>query len=250
MEVRLKDAGAWSGRELCSDARCQPELRSGAGLDSVRRKERQPFHGRNKAVTPGTLTHLERLEAKHPDHAQVVAGRTTGHAVFDRQEQRGDATCDSVLPGEAAVSAAASSTRWKLRDDRVRPHGEGPRPAARSYEPPDVRGYQRSHGSAIHTDVMKTQALKQALSRCRFDAAFGGPACDGEEPRQGASSRSARPASLVRQPELWSLYNAQLRRRASACSMSNWTGSTSALSTATSRSCPAAERPVIDAAVR
>ena len=44
-----------------------------------------------------------------------------------------------------------------------------------------------SHGSALHTDVMKTQALKQALDKYKFDAAFGGARRDEEKsPRQGA----------------------------------------------------------------
>ncbi len=86
------------------------------------------------------------------------------------------------------------------------------------------------HGSAVHTDVMKTQALKQALDAHGFDAAFGGARRDEEKSRAKErvfSIRSAQHRWDPRQqrPELWRLYNARVRKGESlrVFPLSNWT---------------------------
>jgi sulfate adenylyltransferase subunit 2 len=71
-----------------------------------------------------------------------------------------------------------------------------------------------SHGSQIHTDVMKTQALRQALDLHRFDAAIGGARRDEERSRAKERVFSFRNAQhrwdpRNQRPELWSLYNAR-----------------------------------------
>src|SRR5690606_3613155 len=68
------------------------------------------------------------------------------------------------------------------------------------------------HGSAIHTDVMKTEALKQALEHGRYDAAFGGARRDEEKSRAKERVFSFRSAQhrwdpKRQRPELWHLYN-------------------------------------------
>jgi sulfate adenylyltransferase subunit 2 len=87
-----------------------------------------------------------------------------------------------------------------------------------------------SHGSAVHTDVMKTQALKQALDKWQFDAAFGGARRDEEKSRAKErifSFRSAQHRWDPRQqrPELWRLYNARKHKGESirVFPLSNWT---------------------------
>jgi sulfate adenylyltransferase subunit 2 len=87
-----------------------------------------------------------------------------------------------------------------------------------------------SHGSAVHTDVMKTQALKQALEKWNFDAAFGGARRDEEKSRAKErifSFRSAQHRWDPRQqrPELWRLYNARKHKGESirVFPLSNWT---------------------------
>ena len=69
-----------------------------------------------------------------------------------------------------------------------------------------------THGSAVHTDVMKTQALKQALDKYGFDAAFGGARRDEEKSRAKERVFSIRSAQhrwdpKQQRPELWRLYN-------------------------------------------
>ena len=87
-----------------------------------------------------------------------------------------------------------------------------------------------SHGATIHTDVMKTQALKQALDAHGFDAAIGGARRDEEKSRAKErvfSFRDARHRWEPRQqrPELWNLYNTRIQRGESVrvFPLSNWT---------------------------
>ena len=86
-----------------------------------------------------------------------------------------------------------------------------------------------THGSQIHTDVMKTQALKQALDKYGFDAAFGGARRDEEKSRAKERIFSFRSAThrwdpKRQRPELWSLYNARIRKGESirVFPLSNW----------------------------
>jgi sulfate adenylyltransferase subunit 2 len=87
-----------------------------------------------------------------------------------------------------------------------------------------------SSGSELHTDVMKTQALRQALDRHRFDLAFGGARRDEEKSRAKERVFSFRNAHHVwdpkrQRPEPWRIYNARKRRGESirVFPLSNWT---------------------------
>ncbi|HEX4973241.1 MAG TPA: sulfate adenylyltransferase subunit CysD [Steroidobacteraceae bacterium] len=87
-----------------------------------------------------------------------------------------------------------------------------------------------THGSAVHTDVMKTQALKQALDQFGFDAAFGGARRDEEKSRAKERVVSFRSAQhrwdpKRQRPELWSLYNTRKGKGESlrVFPLSNWT---------------------------
>jgi len=87
-----------------------------------------------------------------------------------------------------------------------------------------------SHGSAVHTDVMKTQSLKQALDRHQFDAAFGGARRDEEKSRAKERIFSFRNHAHAwdpknQRPELWSLYNGHVQKGESVrvFPLSNWT---------------------------
>lgn len=86
------------------------------------------------------------------------------------------------------------------------------------------------HGSEIHTDIMKTQALKQALDNYKFDFAFGGARRDEEKSRAKERILSFRSESHVwdpknQRPELWDLYNFNKKKTESArvFPISNWT---------------------------
>jgi sulfate adenylyltransferase subunit 2 len=87
-----------------------------------------------------------------------------------------------------------------------------------------------SHGSALHTDIMKTEALRQALDKYKFDAAFGGARRDEEKSRAKERIFSFRTAShrwdpKSQRPELWNLYNTRVKPGESirVFPLSNWT---------------------------
>jgi sulfate adenylyltransferase subunit 2 len=126
-------------------------------------------------------------------------------------------------------------TKWKFRDmyafreRMVNEHGfellvyTNPEGLAQGINP-------FTHGSAIHTDVMKTQALKQALDLYGFDVAFGGARRDEEKSRAKERIFSFRSAQhrwdpKNQRPELWHIYNARKHKGESirVFPMSNWT---------------------------
>ena len=87
-----------------------------------------------------------------------------------------------------------------------------------------------THGSKLHTDVMKTQALKQALNKYKFDAAFGGARRDEEKSRAKERIFSFRDENhhwdpKNQRPELWNLYNTKIDKGESVrvFPLSNWT---------------------------
>jgi len=87
-----------------------------------------------------------------------------------------------------------------------------------------------THGSKKHTDVMKTEALKQALDKYRFDAAFGGARREEEKSRAkervySFRDRNHRWDPKNQRPELWNLYNGKINRGESirVFPLSNWT---------------------------
>ena len=87
-----------------------------------------------------------------------------------------------------------------------------------------------SHGSAVHTDVMKTQGLKQALDKYKFDAAFGGARRDEEKSRAKERIFSFRTEqhrwdAKNPRPELWNIYNTRVHKGESmrVFPLSNWT---------------------------
>jgi sulfate adenylyltransferase subunit 2 len=186
-----------------------------------------------------TLTHLERLEAESIHIMREVV------AEADKPVMLYSIGKDSAVMLHLAMKAFYPSkppfpllhvdTRWKFRDmyafrDRmVRELGVdlithiNPDGVAKNINP-------FTHGSQIHTDVMKTEGLKQALDRHGFDAAFGGARRDEEKSRAKERIFSFRSAQhrwdpKNQRPELWKLYNARKHKGESLriFPLSNWT---------------------------
>jgi sulfate adenylyltransferase subunit 2 len=87
-----------------------------------------------------------------------------------------------------------------------------------------------THGSAMHTDIMKTQALKQMLNKYKFDAVFGGARRDEEKSRAKERIYSFRDEHhrwdpKNQRPELWNIYNGRHKKGESirVFPLSNWT---------------------------
>jgi sulfate adenylyltransferase subunit 2 len=141
----------------------------------------------------------------------------------------------AFFPGKPPFPFLHVDTTWKFkemiafRDETAKRHGldllvhvnqEGLRMGISPF----------THGSAVHTDVMKTQALRQALDAHRFDAAFGGARRDEEASRAKERVVSVRSAQhrwdpKQQRPELWRLYNARASQGESVrvFPLSNWT---------------------------
>jgi sulfate adenylyltransferase subunit 2 len=194
---------------------------------------------RAAAAAPASLTHLQRLEAESIHILREVV------AECERPVMLYSVGKDSAVMLHLAVKAFYPAlppfpllhvdTTWKFRamyefrDTTARRLGmqllvhvneEGLRLGIGPF----------THGSQMHTDVMKTQALRQALDKYGFDAAFGGARRD-EEPSRAKervfSLRSVQHRWDPRQqrPELWALYNARKRPGESlrVFPLSNWT---------------------------
>ncbi len=187
-----------------------------------------------------SLTHLKRLEAESIFIIREVA------AEFERPVMLYSIGKDSAVMLHLARKAFAPAkppfpllhvdTTWKFREmiefrDRYVKRELGLDLIV--YTNPDglAAGINPiTHGSKKHTDVMKTQALKQALDKYRFDAAFGGARRDEEKSRAkervfSFRDRQHRWDPKNQRPELWNLYNATIDKGESirVFPLSNWT---------------------------
>ncbi len=185
------------------------------------------------------LTHLQRLEAESIHIMREVVAEAENPVMLYSVGK------DSAVMLHLAMKAFAPSlppfplmhvdTRWKfremydLRDQRVKETGLdllvhiNPEGIEQDINP-------FTHGSAVHTDVMKTEGLKQALDKYGFDAAFGGARRDEEKSRAKERIFSFRTEQhrwdpKNQRPELWKLYNARKHKGESmrVFPISNWT---------------------------
>jgi sulfate adenylyltransferase subunit 2 len=188
---------------------------------------------------PSALTHLQRLEAESIHIFREVA------AEADKPVMLYSVGKDSATMLHLARKAFHPSlppfplmhvdTTWKframyeLRERMARESGmellvwQNPEAMARGINPFD-------HGSALHTDIWKTEGLKQALDHHGFDAAFGGARRDEEKSRAKERIFSFRTAQhrwdpKNQRPELWRLYNSRKKPGESmrVFPLSNWT---------------------------
>jgi sulfate adenylyltransferase subunit 2 len=186
-----------------------------------------------------TLTHLKQLEAESIHIIREVA------AEFDRPVMLYSIGKDSAVmlhlamkafyPGKPPFPLLHVDTLWKFKDmiafrDRMA-HDLGldlivhvnPDGVAQGISP-------FVHGSEKHTDIMKTEALKQALDQYQFDAAFGGARRDEEKSRAKERVYSFRDQNhrwdpKNQRPELWNIYNGKVNKGESirVFPLSNWT---------------------------
>jgi sulfate adenylyltransferase subunit 2 len=185
------------------------------------------------------LTHLQRLEAESIQIFREVV------AECERPVMLYSVGKDSAVMLHLAAKAFYPSrlpfpllhvdTTWKfkdmyaLRERMAQEQGfellvhQNPEAVARGINPFD-------HGSALHTDIWKTEGLKQALDKYGFDAAFGGGRRDEEKSRAKERILSFRSAQhrwdpKNQRPELWRLYNTRKSQGENfrAFPISNWT---------------------------
>ncbi|MCC0809292.1 sulfate adenylyltransferase subunit CysD [Methylobacterium sp. W2] len=191
------------------------------------------------ATLPERLTHLQRLEAESIHIMRETVAETENPVMLYSIGKDSSVLLHLALkafaPGRLPFPLMHIDTTWKFkemiafRDQRAKELGldlivhtnqEG---LARGIGP-------ISHGSEVHTDVMKTQGLRQALDKHKFDAAFGGARRDEEASRAKERIFSLRTAQHRWDPkrqraEPWHLYNLKKKRGESlrVFPISNWT---------------------------
>jgi len=185
------------------------------------------------------LTHLDRLEAEAIHIMREVAA-TAEHPVMLYSVGKDSSVMlhlamKAFHPGVPPFPLLHVDTTWKFREmyafrDRVAAESGMELIVHINQDGVDQGIGPFSHGSAVHTDIMKTVALKQALDQHRFDVACGGARRDEEKSRAKERIFSFRSAShrwdpKNQRPELWTLYNTRLAKGESirAFPLSNWT---------------------------
>ena len=188
---------------------------------------------------PVRLTHLQGLESESIEIMREVVSETERpvmlYSVGKDSAVMLHLARKAFYPSSPPYPLLHVDTTWKfkamyeLRDRMARESGmdlivyKNPDALARGINPFD-------HGSAVHTDLWKTEGLKQALNKYSFDAAFGGARRDEEKSRAKERIFSFRSANHVwdpknQRPELWRLYNAKKGKGESirVFPISNWT---------------------------
>ena len=141
----------------------------------------------------------------------------------------------AFYPGSIPFPLLHVDTGWKFKEmiefrDRLATEYDFELLVYKNQEGIDMGISPFVHGSAKHTDIMKTQALKQALNKYGFDAAFGGARRDEEKSRAKERVYSFRDKNhrwnpKSQRPELWNIYNGKVDKGESirVFPLSNWT---------------------------
>lgn len=195
-----------------------------------------------RSAEPGSttsLTHLQRLEAESIQIMREVVAEADNpvmlYSVGKDSAVMLHLARKAFFPATPPFPLLHVDTGWKFkamyefRDSIVKDYGMellthiNPEGLAQKVNP-------FTHGSSLHTDIMKTQGLKQALDEHKFDIAFGGARRDEEKSRAKERVFSFRSAqhrwdAKNQRPELWQLYNSRKQRDESirVFPISNWT---------------------------
>ena len=186
-----------------------------------------------------TLTHLQRLEAESIHIMREVVAEADNpvmlYSIGKDSAVMLHLAMKAFHPAVPPFPLLHVDTRWKFREMykfRERMVAETGMDLLVHINPEGVEKNINpfTHGSAIHTDIMKTEGLKQALDQYGFDAAFGGARRDEEKARAKERVFSFRSAQhrwdpKNQRPELWKLYNARKHKGESirVFPLSNWT---------------------------
>jgi sulfate adenylyltransferase subunit 2 len=190
------------------------------------------------SFTRDRLTHLEQLEAESIEIMREVVAETERpvmlYSVGKDSAVMLHLARKAFFPAPPSFPLLHVDTTWKFRDmyalrDRVAAESGMELIVYRNPEAERLGINPFDHG-ALHTDMWKTEGLKQALDLYGFDAAFGGARRDEEKSRAKERIFSFRSAShrwdpKNQRPELWSLYNAKKgpKETIRVFPLSNWT---------------------------
>tara|TARA_R110002167_G_scaffold144413_6_gene334713 strand:- start:38662 stop:39570 length:909 start_codon:yes stop_codon:yes gene_type:complete len=190
-------------------------------------------------MTDYNMTHLKQLEAESIHIIREVA------AEFDNPVMLYSVGKDSAVmlhlamkafyPGKPPFPLLHVDTTWKFKEmiafrDQMAAKLGLELIVHTNQEGIDAGVGPFTHGSEKHTDIMKTQALRQALNKYKFDAAFGGARRDEEKSRAKERVFSFRDKNhgwdpKNQRPELWNIYNGKVNKGESirVFPLSNWT---------------------------
>ncbi len=186
-----------------------------------------------------TLTHLQRLEAESIHIMREVVAECENPVMLYSIGK--DSACmlhlamKAFYPSKPPFPLLHVDTTWKFREMIAFRDKMAQTLGLKLLVHINAEGIEKgigpfTHGSAIHTDVMKTQALRQALDKYQFDAAFGGGRRDEEKSRAkerifSFRSQQHRWDPKNQRPELWRLYNTRKHKGESirVFPLSNWT---------------------------
>jgi len=205
----------------------------GAGIVASRKSEGSPQIG------AAALTHLQRLEAESIHIMREVVAECENpvmlYSIGKDSAVMLHLAAKAFYPSKPPFPLLHVDTTWKfkamyeMRERMAKELGfellvhQNPEAKARNINPFE-------HGSALHTDLWKTEGLKQALDKYGFDAAFGGARRDEEKSRAKERIFSFRSANhrwdpKNQRPELWRLYNTRKNPGESirVFPISNWT---------------------------
>jgi len=195
--------------------------------------------GNAGAMAHEALTHLDRLESESIHIMREVAASFRNpvmlYSIGKDSAVMLHLAMKAFAPGKPPFPLLHVDTTWKFRE-MIRFRDEtASRLGLELIAHINADGVNRNvgpftHGSKIHTDIMKTEALKQALDEGGFDAAFGGARRDEEKSRAkerifSFRSKAHRWDPKNQRPELWNLFNTRIDKGESVrvFPLSNWT---------------------------
>jgi sulfate adenylyltransferase subunit 2 len=248
LSAKSMEASAF-GKQALGDPNFVFDLRKGRSPSARTMDKVRSFMGQSQAkstargakplLAPDRLSHLERLEAEAIHIIREVAAECEKpvmlYSIGKDSAVMLHLAMKAFYPAKPPFPLMHVDTRWKfrdmyaLRDATVKDLGLdlithiNPDGIEKDINPFD-------HGSALHTQIMKTEGLKQALDQYGFDAAFGGARRDEEKSRAKERIFSFRDSKhrwdpKNQRPELWNLYNARKNKGESirVFPLSNWT---------------------------
>ena len=190
-------------------------------------------------ITSDRLTHLKQLEAESIHIIREVAAEFNNpvmlYSIGKDSSVMLHLARKAFYPGNPPFPLLHVDTTWKFKEmiefrDKMAKDAGMDLLVHINQEGVDMNINPFVHGSAKHTDVMKTQGLKQALDKYQFDAAFGGARRDEEASRAKERVFSFRDQNhrwdpKNQRPELWNIYNTEINKGESirVFPLSNWT---------------------------
>lgn len=190
-------------------------------------------------ITSDRLTHLKQLEAESIHIIREVAAEFNNpvmlYSIGKDSSVMLHLARKAFYPGNPPFPLLHVDTTWKFREmiefrDQMAKDAGMELLVHINQEGVDMNINPFVHGSAKHTDIMKTQGLKQALNKYQFDAAFGGARRDEEASRAKERVFSFRDQNhrwdpKNQRPELWNIFNTEIKKGESirVFPLSNWT---------------------------